>query len=79
MDAIEESASDTTRHWQVLGQKVPKSEVQYFIQMLLIFIIVITSLYNLTVGKSEEGKLWTSLLCSTLGYSLPNPRMRKND
>jgi len=74
---MDQASNSSNPNWTVLGQTVPKCEVQYLIQMLLIFIIVLTSLYNLTVNAGSEGKLWTSLLCSTLGYSLPNPRIRK--
>ena len=68
--------SSSSSEWHVFGHKFPKSEVQYFVQMLLIFIVVITSIYNLTFNQEQEGKLWTALLSSSLGYTLPNPKIK---
>jgi len=59
------------------GKKMPKSELMFFFQVLLIYIVVITSIVNLTIN-GDDGKLWTALLSSSLGYLLPNPSLRKN-
>jgi len=32
------------------GRAVPKSEIVFFCQMLVVYIIICTSVYNLTVG-----------------------------
>ncbi len=58
------------------GRKMPKSELMFFVQVLLIYIVVITSIINLTIN-GNDGKLWTALLSSSLGYLLPNPSLRK--
>ena len=58
--------------WKVFGQHLPRSEIVYFCQMIVVFSIVAVSLYNLTSSKGD-GKLWTALLSSCLGYVLPNP------
>jgi hypothetical protein len=58
------------------SRKMPKSEFVFFVQVLLIYIVVITSIVNLTLNKNE-GKLWTALLSSSLGYLLPNPSLKK--
>lgn len=63
--------------WRVFGQTLPRSEIVYLCQMLLIFSVVAVSLYNLTSGAGD-GKLWTALLSSCLGYVLPNPSISPN-
>lgn len=71
-----ESETGSNSKWMVLGQKLPKSEIVFFVQVVLIYIVVITSIVNLTLNK-DEGKLWTALLSSSLGYLLPNPSLKK--
>ena len=51
------------------------NELIYFTQILVIFIVVITSLYNLCV-QSGDDSLWTALLTSCIGYILPNPKLK---
>ena len=63
-----------------MGSVYPKSEIVYFCQVLIIFIVVCTSIVNLTLYKDDEasGKLWTALLSSSIGYLLPNPSMKRS-
>jgi hypothetical protein len=53
------------------------NEVIYMSQILSIFIVIITSLYNLS-AKTGDDSLWTALLTSCLGYLLPNPKIKKS-
>lgn len=47
----------------------------FIAQVLLVYVVVIVSLYNLTrYPDSSDGKLWTALLSSGLGLLLPNPK-----
>ncbi len=72
------SDSDSGNQWTIplTGRKMPKSEFVFFVQVVLIYIVVITSIVNLTIN-GDDGKLWTALLSSSLGYLLPNPSLRK--
>ena len=70
------NVSETSSEWKVFGHSMPKSEIVFFVQVILIYIVVITSIVNLTINK-DEGKLWTALLSSSLGYILPNPTLKK--
>lgn len=84
MDAVEsgrvdESLSDrgssnSRNRWHLCGRRLPKTEIVFFCQVVLIYIVVVTCIINLTlnVGKSH---LWTSLLSGCLGYLLPNPNL----
>ncbi len=53
------------------------NELVYLSQMLFVFIVILTSLYNLTT-KTGDDSLWTALLTSCLGYILPNPKINKH-
>ena len=76
--ADSDTGSNSHHSWTIplTGKKLPKSELMFFVQVLLIYIVVITSIVNLTIN-GQDGKLWTALLSSSLGYLLPNPSLRK--
>ena len=63
-------------NWQVCGQKFPRSELVFFSQAIIIYVVVILSLFNLTTGRGDP-TLWSSLLSGSLGYLLPSPSISK--
>lgn len=63
-----------TALWSLFGKQVPKSELVFLSQIILIYTVVITSLVNLTLGHGPDN-LWVALLGSCLGYLLPSPRI----
>ena len=69
---------NSSGRWPVCGQKFPKSEIVFFFQVILVYIVVIVSIVNLSIGQSDE-KLWITLLSSSIGYLLPNPNLNKNN
>jgi hypothetical protein len=71
----EESQSNGDR-WPLLGTRVPQAEIVYFCQMLIVYIIIITSIINLSL-KNGSNELWISLLSSCIGYALPSPKLLK--
>ena len=62
--------------WHLLGTRVPKTEIVYFCQMIIVYIIIIASIVNLSI-QNGSSELWISLLSSCIGYALPNPRLKK--
>jgi hypothetical protein len=68
-------SSTSTESWCLLGNKIPKSEIVYFCQMIVVYIIIITSIVNLSM-KNGSNELWISLLGSAIGYVLPNPSLK---
>ena len=77
MEHVSQSSSD--KPWYVLGRAVPKSQLVFASQVLLIYIVVITSVVNLSLSPDDStSKLWIILLSSCLGYILPNPTLKKN-
>lgn len=61
--------------WSIGGRNVPKTEVVFFCQMFMLYIVVITCIINLSLG-SGESNLWVVLLSMSLGAVLPNPKMK---
>ena len=58
------------------GNRVPRAEIQYFCQIVLILSVVFASIYNLTLQQGDQ-QLWTALMSSCMGYLLPNPSIKK--
>ena len=57
-----------------------KSLVVYCCQVFVMVVVIVVSMCNLSFGGPDK-EMWITLLCSTLGYLLPNPsikRMKKN-
>ncbi len=49
--------------------------ILFTVQVALIFVVVCTSLINLTLGYGNQN-LWTIVLTSSLGYVMPNPKIK---
>ncbi len=73
MESSDQHSTQTT--WLFWGKRVPRSEIVFLYQIVIIYTVIITSIYNLSSG-SEDGHLWTALLASSLGYVLPNPTIK---
>jgi Trk-type K+ transport system membrane component len=73
---MEDAGSDHS-HWHLFGRRHPKSEIVFFFQVVLIYIVVITAIVNLSLN-TDNSKLWTALLSSSIGYLLPAPSLKEN-
>ena len=51
-----------------------KSLVKYSCQMIILDTVTIASFVNLSLNQKG---IWLPLLCSSLGYILPNPIIKK--
>ena len=56
-----------------------RPEIVFISQMLVIFVVISFSLFNLARGSADdrEEKLWVVLLSCCLGYILPNPTLAR--
>ena len=71
--------SDSERssgQWTVGAKKIPKSEIVFFSQTIIIFTVIIACIYNLSRSDRKDENIWTTLLASCLGYMLPNPSIK---
>ena len=76
-DIIENSSSENSL-WRFCNSvTLPRSEVVFFTQAALIFIIVVTSLLKIALDKPscEDMSFWVGLLSAAVGYALPNPKL----
>ena len=60
--------------WEIFGRSISKNSVGYFTQIFVIYIMVIASLINISVGNSSQ--LFTALLSMCLGAVLPQPKLK---
>lgn len=72
--AGEAKERDASSVWRLFSQNVPKGEVVFLCQVIVLFTVVCCSLYNLTT-KDANSPLWISLLNASIFVMLPNPRM----
>ena len=72
---MDRESSTHSERWDVMGSKLPKSEIVYFCQMIVVYVIIARSIVNLSLlnGKNE---LWITLLNSAIGYVLPRPTLK---
>ena len=71
-----EDVVDAADGWHLFGTECPKEEIVFLYQVVILYTVIVVSIYNLTVGH-EDSTLWTALLSSSLGYLLPNPSMKR--
>ena len=64
------------QNWNVFGYSVPKQEVVFFCQIIVLYIVIFICLINISIGNGES-HLWFSLLAGSIGYLLPNPTLKK--
>ena len=67
--------NQSSQEWRVFGSKVPKAEIVYFCQISIVYVIIVTSIINLSLNNGNS-ELWISLLCSAIGYALPAPTLQ---
>ena len=58
------------------GRECPKEEIVFLCQVIILYTVIVVSIYNLTVAH-DDSMLWTALLSSSLGYLLPNPSLKR--
>ena len=65
----------TEEMWHLLGTRVPKTEIVYFSQIVIVYVIIITSITTLSLQNGLK-ELLISLLSSYNGDALPNPKLK---
>ena len=74
---VDVESHNSSSRWHFFGKVMPRSEIVFFAQVLLVYIVVIVSIVNLTIGGNGD-KLWIALLSSSIGYILPSPSLKAN-
>jgi hypothetical protein len=74
-EADAQVSSTTSEHWTCCKtDDIPRDQIIYFAQIVLIYVVVITSLAALVYGAPNES-VWLSLLSACIGYILPAPTL----
>ena len=73
-----EDVVDAADGWHLFGTECPKEEIVLFWQVVILYTVIVVSIYSQTVGHGDSA-LWTALLSSSLGYPLPNPSLKRED
>ena len=57
------------------GRPVPRQEIEFLCQSFVLTVVIVVSLYNLTVTPQGDCKeaLWASLLSACVGIACPGP------
>ena len=69
--------TQSNNSWCISGHKVSHSQTVFFLQVILVYIVVLASILNIALTDSDR-QIWIILLSSAFGYLLPNPKL-KND
>lgn len=54
-----------------------RAAAQFVCQALILFVVVVVSLYNLTAGDGQRDTLWITLLSTSVGIIAPSPKWMK--
>ena len=54
----EDSSSSSSTPWHLFGTACPKEEIVFLCQVLILFTVILISIYNMTTGH-ENSNLWT--------------------
>ena len=83
MSSAEEIAAEipvdrvsTPGSWKLFGHTLPSREVVFFVQVLVVLVVLVTCVVNLSLLQGDQA-LWKYLLCSIVGYILPSPSLEK--
>lgn len=63
---------DDNSTWKLFGKNIPKSEIVFFSQIIIIYTIILVSVVNLSLMNGEKS-LWLSLIGICVGSILPSP------
>jgi len=72
--AMLSTPSQSSDSWVILGHRLPRGEIVFFCQMIILFTVILTCIINLSLGRESE--MWLILLSTSLGAVLPNPDLK---
>ena len=79
-----QTPSENSSRWLFCSQKYKKTQIVYFVQIIILFLVIAVSLLNLTLPlyinvDTPNKKVWMFLLAASFGILLPNPKLSKGD
>ena len=73
-----EDVVDAADGWHLFGTECLKEEIVFFCQVIILYTVIVVSIYHLTVGHGDS-TLWTALLSSSLGFLSRDPSLKRKD
>ena len=70
-----DNVSVEKKEFSCCGNRVPKNQITYVSQIIVIYAIIATAIVHLSI-QSPNRELWLILLSSSLGYILPSPGLK---
>ena len=77
VDEMSEENGGSRSNWELFRKVVPKNEVIFICQVVILYIVIITCIINLSL-KNGDSNLWVALLSSSLGIMLPQPTISQS-
>lgn len=77
VDNYVERNDSSSGNWTIFGDVVPKNEVIFICQVVILYIVIVTCIINLSM-KNGDSNLWVALLSSSLGIMLPQPSLSQS-
>ena len=76
-DLVFDTEHQERRSWRFCNSRLPRPEVVYYTQIIIIIFLITVSLAKLVffILDCEESTFWFSLFSCTVGYALPNPKL----
>ena len=73
---VRDGIHEEERSWVLFNKHLPRSEIVFFVQTILVFLLATVSVTCLAVAKTcEETTVWVAILSSAVGYMLPAPKL----
>ena len=60
------SLDPSLKTWNIFGNSIPRSEIVFLTQIVIVYIVIITCIFNLSFHNGDT-ELWVALLSSSLG------------
>lgn len=70
------SSANQSVTWKIFGYDVPRSEVVYICQMIIISCVILSCILNLSL-KNGNPEMWVSFFGYAFGAMLPPPKIKK--
>lgn len=71
------SNTNNSMTWKIFGYNVPRSQVVYICQMIIITGVIISCIVNLSL-KNGNSEMWVSFFGYAFGAMLPPPKLKKS-
>jgi len=63
--------------WPIGKRQIPKAEIVFFAQAIILFTIIVACIFNLSRNDRKDENVWIGLLSTCMGVMLPNPKIKK--